>query len=133
MRKRPGSRLGRAQQRPALPTRFAHLKRLEVLDDGLELGIASPEFPREPVSASLGNSLAVGDHLELTCPARPHDGVNVEVLLDQGHETRGLGFVTLSYRAVDDLNLHFVLLLHGRPSYSASVATLCGPFFEQNA
>ena len=22
---------------------------------------------------------------------------------------------------------------HGRPSYSASVATLCGPFFEQNA
>jgi hypothetical protein len=39
-------------------------------------------------------------------PARREDGINAEAILEEGHETRDLGSVVLSRRAVNDLDLH---------------------------
>jgi len=79
---------------------------LELLDHAIEIGIAGAKAPCEPVPTALGNPLAVSDHLELTGLTRCSDGFNVEALLDEGHETRDLGLVVLSRRAVNDLDLH---------------------------
>jgi hypothetical protein len=79
---------------------------LELLDYAIEIGIASAKAPREPVPAALGNPLAVSDDLELTGLPGCNNGFNVEALLDEGYETRDLGFVVLSCRAVNDLDLH---------------------------
>jgi hypothetical protein len=79
---------------------------LELLDHAVEIGIAGTKAPCEPVPTALGNPFAIGDNLELTRLPRLNDGFNVEVLLDEGHETRDLGFVVLSCRAVNDLDLH---------------------------
>jgi hypothetical protein len=54
----------------------------------------------------LSDLLAVSDNLELTALPGRKDGFNVEALLDEGHETRDLGLVVLSCRAVHDLDLH---------------------------
>ena len=83
---------------------------LDLLDHAIEIGIAGAKAPCEPVSAALGNPLAVGYHLELTCFTRRSYGFNAEALLDERHETRDLGFVVLSRRAVNDLDLHSVLI-----------------------
>jgi hypothetical protein len=80
----------------------------ELLNHAIEIGIAGAEAPSEPVPAAFGDSLAVRDHLELTGLTRRSHGFNSEALLDEGHETRGLGLVILSRRAVDDLDLHSV-------------------------
>jgi hypothetical protein len=79
---------------------------LELFNHALEIGIAGTETPGEPVSTALGNFLAVGDYLELAGLAGSDDGFNAEALLDEGHETRDLGLVVLSRRAVDDLDFH---------------------------
>jgi hypothetical protein len=83
---------------------------LELLDHAIEIGIAGTKAPCEPVPTALGNPLAVSDHLELTGLTRRNHGFNVEALLDEGHETRDLGLVVLSRRAVNDLDLHSVLI-----------------------
>jgi hypothetical protein len=83
--------------------------RLELLDYDIEIGIAGAKAPSEPVPTAFGDSLAVRDHVELTGSARSSDGINAEALLDEGHETRDLGLVVLSRRAVHDLDLHSVL------------------------
>ena len=82
---------------------------LEPLDHDIEIGIAGAKAPSEPVPAAFGDSLAVRDHLELTDPARSSHGLNAEALLDEGHETRDLGLIVLSRRAVHNLDLHSVL------------------------
>ena len=79
---------------------------LELLDDAIEIGIARAKAPCEPVPTALGNPLAVRDHLELTGLTRRNDGFNAQALLDEGHETRDLGLVVLSRRAVNDFYLH---------------------------
>ena len=84
---------------------------LELLDHALEIGITGAKAPGEPVPTALGNPLAVSDDLELTGLTRHGDSINVEALLDEGHETRDLGLVVLSRRTVNDLDLHSVLLL----------------------
>ena len=81
---------------------------LELLDHAIEIGIAGTKAPCEPGPAALGNPLAVSDNLELTCLPRRNDGFNVEALLDEGRETRDLGLVVQSCRAVNDLDLHSV-------------------------
>lgn len=75
----------------------------------MQIGIASAKPAREPVPAALGNRLAVSDHFKLTGTARGNHGCNAEVLLYEGHETRDLGFVVLSGRAGNYLDLHSVL------------------------
>jgi hypothetical protein len=79
---------------------------LEPLDHPIEIGIASSKAPGEPVPTSRGNSLAVRDHVELTSLARRTDGICVQALLDEGHETRDFDLVVLSRRAVNDFDLH---------------------------
>jgi hypothetical protein len=107
-----------------LPTALRHSH--ELLDHTFEIWIAGAKAPCEPVPTALGNPLAVSDHLELTGPTRRNDGFNVEVLFDEGHETRDLGLVVLSRRAVNDLDLHlFSNLLRvatsvGSSSYGAA-------------
>jgi hypothetical protein len=81
----------------------------EQVDHALQIGIASAEAPCKPVSTTLGNCLTIGDHLKLTSCARCNHGCNAETLLYEGRETRDLGFVVLSGRAGDYLNLHSVL------------------------
>ena len=82
---------------------------LELLDHAVEVGVAGAKAPCEPVSTALGYPLAVSDNLELTVLTRRNDGFNVQAILNEGHETRDLGFIVLSCRAVNDLDLHFVL------------------------
>jgi len=80
-----------------------------LLDQAIEIRIPGSKSPREPISAALGNPLAVRDHLELTGLTRRNDGFNVQALLDEGRETRDLGTVVLSRRAMNDFDLHSVL------------------------
>ena len=78
----------------------------ELLDQAIEIGIAGAKASCEPVSTALGYFLAVSDDLELTVLARREDGISAEAILEEGHETRDLGSVVLSRRAVNDLDLH---------------------------
>jgi len=48
-----------------------------LLDHFLKVWITGAKPPREPVSAALGNSFAVRDHIELTGLTRRNDGFNV--------------------------------------------------------
>jgi hypothetical protein len=77
-----------------------------LLDHAFQIRIASAKAPCEPVPTAFRNPFAVSDHLELTSLARRKDGINIEALFDEGHETRDLCLVVLSRRAVNDLNLH---------------------------
>jgi hypothetical protein len=81
---------------------------LELLDQAIKIGVACAEASREPVSAALGNQLAVREHLELTGLTRPKNRFNAQATLDEGHETRDLDLVVLSRRAVNDFDLHSV-------------------------
>jgi hypothetical protein len=80
-----------------------------LLDHAIEIGVAGSKSPREPISTALGNPLAFGDHVELTGFTRCNDGFDVQAFLDEGRETRDLGIVVLSGRAVNDFDLHSVL------------------------
>ncbi len=80
----------------------------ELLDHAIEIGIAGAKAPCEPVPTPRGNLLAVRNHLELTGLTRRKDGFHVQALLDESHETRDLGLVVLSCRAVNDFDLHSV-------------------------
>jgi len=79
---------------------------LELLDHTFQIRIASAKAPREPVPSAFRNPFAVSDHLELTDLASRKDGLDIEALFDEGHETRDLCLVVLSRRAVNDLDLH---------------------------
>jgi hypothetical protein len=91
-----------------LPCCVAFAVLLEPLDYAFEIRIAGAKAPREPVPTALGNLLAVGDHLELTGLTWRNDGFSFipEALFDEGHETRDLGLVVLSRRAVNDFDFH---------------------------
>lgn len=82
---------------------------LKLLHHSIQIRIPSAKLPREPISAALGNLLAVRKHLELTRLPRRKDGLNPQALLDEGHETRDLNFVVFSRRAMHDFHFHSVL------------------------
>jgi len=92
--------------RIALPRCTPRTPLLELRDDGLEIGIAAAKAPCKPVPTALGDPLAISENLELSGLPRLKDSIHSEALLDKGHETRDLGFVVLSCRAVHDLDLH---------------------------
>ena len=104
-----------------LPRCLIRAALLELLDHAIEIGITGAKAPCEPVSAALGNPLAVSNHFELTGLARRRHGINVEALFDEGHETRDLGPVVLSRRAVNDLDLHSVPVSVGRNRVASPV------------
>jgi hypothetical protein len=79
---------------------------LEPFDHAFELGIAGAKAARKPVSPALGYFLAIGEDLELTGVSRLSGSLNTEALLDEGHETRDLGVIVVSCRAMNDLDLH---------------------------
>ena len=79
---------------------------LELLEHTSEIGIAGAKAPCEPVPTQLGNPLPISDNLELTGLPGCSDGFNIKALFDESHETRDLGLVVLSCRAVNDLDLH---------------------------
>ena len=78
----------------------------ELLNHFLQIWITGPKAPREPVSPALGNPFAVRYHVKLASLARCAGRVNVQALLDQGHETRDLRAVVLSRRTVNDFDFH---------------------------
>jgi hypothetical protein len=82
---------------------------LELLNHVIEIGITCAKAFCEPVSTALGNPLSIGEHLELTGSARRNRSFDAKTLLNQGHETRDLGFIVLSRRAGTYFNLHSVL------------------------
>jgi hypothetical protein len=49
----------------------------ELIDHPVEVWIACAEAPRQPVSTTLGNFVAVGYHIELARLARGTDSINV--------------------------------------------------------
>ena len=106
---------------------------LDLLDHAIEIGIAGAKAPCEPVPTALCNPLAVSDNLELTGLPRRNNGFNVEALLDEGRETRDLGSVVLSCRAVNDLDLHLfsnllrVMLTLFATSMALRAASRVGP------
>ena len=85
----------------------------ELLNHFFQVWIAGPKTPREPVSATRSNPLAVGYNVELAGLAWCADHVNVQALLDQGHETRDLGTVVLSSWTVNDFDLHVAPIVLG--------------------
>ena len=95
----------------------------EMADHAFKIGITGAKTSSEPVPTALGNSFAVGDYVELAGLARGTNGVNVEALLDEGHETRDLGTVVLSRRTVNDFDLHCVLYSN---LATREAASLCG-------
>jgi hypothetical protein len=79
---------------------------LELIYNAVEIGISGAKASREPVSTTYGNGLPIGDHFKLTPGAVCNHRAHAEALLDEGHETRDLGFVIASSGAGNDLDLH---------------------------
>jgi len=82
---------------------------LQLVHHAIEIGISSAKASGEPVSATLGNCFAIGNHLKLTCFTRRNHSFNAKPLFDRSRETRNLGFIVLSSRAGTYFNLHCVL------------------------
>jgi hypothetical protein len=55
---------------------------LELIDQVIEIGIASTKAPRKPVSPALGDPLTISDNLELASLPGLKLGFNVQALLD---------------------------------------------------
>ena len=83
---------------------------LDLLDDGVHLGIAGAKGPRQPVSAAGGNGFAVDQHIKLAALAWHFHRVDASAFLDQGRETRGLRFIAASSRTMNDFDFHLALL-----------------------
>ena len=96
---------------------------LDLLNHAVEVGITPAETSSEPVPAALTNFLSVRDNLKLTGFSTRDDGFNIETLLDEGRETRNLGFVVPSRWAVNNLNLHCVRSLAARCSQAYLILT----------
>ena len=79
---------------------------LELLDHAFQIRIATAKASCEPVPTTLRNPLVISDNLELTGLPGFEDRFNSKALFDEGHETRDLGLVVQSCRAVNDLDLH---------------------------
>jgi hypothetical protein len=77
-----------------------------LLNHAIQIRIASAKASGEPVAAALHHCLAVGQHFKLACLSRRNHGVNAQPLLNQGRETRDLGFVVPSRGAGKYFNLH---------------------------
>jgi hypothetical protein len=82
---------------------------LNLLDDAVQFGIPSAKAAREPIAATRRNGFAIHDHVKLTSRTGYFYSFDTQALLNEGHETRDLGFVVGSRRAMNDFDFHFVL------------------------
>jgi hypothetical protein len=85
---------------------FLCTKLRNAIDHPVQIGITGAKAPCKPVSTTLGNSFAISENVKLTDFPRLKNSVNVEALLDKGHETRDLGFVVRSCRTMHDFDPH---------------------------
>jgi hypothetical protein len=81
---------------------------LELFNHAIKIRIAGAEASGEPVATAFSDSFTIGKHFKLTGAARRNHGINAETLLDEGHETRDLGFVIPSSRARAYFDFHAV-------------------------
>lgn len=81
---------------------------LDLLDHTLKIRIATAKASCEPIPTLLGNPLAISDNLELTGLPELEDCFYSKTLFDEGHETRGLGLVVQSCRAVNSIELQWL-------------------------
>jgi hypothetical protein len=81
-----------------------------LFNQAVEIRVAGAEASGEPVAAACGDSFTIGKHIKLTSAAGRNHGIDAEPLLDEGHETRDLGFVIPSSGAGTDLDFHSVIL-----------------------
>lgn len=93
----------------------------KLLNHAVQVRVAGAKPARQPIPAAFGNPLAVRDHFKLTGLPRRSGGFNAKALLDEGHETRGLGLVVLSGRAVDDFDLHGTEMYHKNNNEASSL------------
>lgn len=91
------------------------MARLKPLHYVIQIGVAGAKAPCEPVSAALGNGLAIGDDLKLASLTWLCRRVDAEAFLDEGREPRDLLLITVSCRAVNDFDLHIRFMLHRVP------------------
>lgn len=80
------------------------------LDGIFEVGIAGSELAGEPVAPAFHNSMAVGNQIKLASRTRLQCNVDIELLFNEGCETRSLGFVVASRKAIVDFYAHCGLL-----------------------
>ena len=78
----------------------------ELLHHAIEVGVAGTKAPREPIPAPRGNRLTVRNHVKLPGLAGHQHRFRFQPLLNEGHETRDLGLIVLSSRAVHDFDFH---------------------------
>jgi hypothetical protein len=76
------------------------------IDHAVEVRIARAEAPGQPVPTATHDCLIISDDVELAGATGREHGIDVEALLDEGRETRSLGLVVLSGRAVLNLDIH---------------------------
>jgi hypothetical protein len=79
---------------------------LNLFDYTVKIRISRAQAPRQPVSATSGDGLAIGDHLKLAELARFNHGFYSEPLPDSRRETRGLGLIAQSGGAGTYLDFH---------------------------
>lgn len=82
----------------------------EQFDYILKVRVACAELPGEPVASTGNDRFPVDEHIELAGFSGLLDSFDLKLLLDKGCETRSLGLVALSRRAVVNLDIHLVSL-----------------------
>lgn len=86
----------------------------DLVDDGVEVGVAGAEFAGDEIAAASGDFFAVDDDVELAGATGRANGIDAEALLDKGRETRDLRAVVVSRGAVNNFDFHGALLAIGR-------------------
>ena len=89
----------------------------------IQIRIPRSKASCEPVAPALDNLLTVGNYVKLPGLSRCNHRLNTKPLLDEGRETRDLGFIVSSSRAGHDFYSHWSSnsfafhVSHGLPAY----------------
>lgn len=76
------------------------------VDHAIKIGIACTEAARYPVPATLRDFLTIYDNVELTGLAWDNCGFHVKASPEDSRETRDLGLIAVSGRAVNNFDYH---------------------------
>lgn len=89
----------------------------------IQIRIPRSKASCEPVATAFNNLLTVGNYVKLPGLSRCNHRLNTKPLLDEGRETRDLGFIVSSSRAGHDFHSHLCSnsfafhICHGSPAY----------------